>query len=428
MLRQFVRGWTLVSKELIEVIRQPLLVLSLVLGPFLILLVFALGHRSQQPPLTAVLTIPSDVNLSRDVGFWRNRFGGSVVIVAVTADDASARAAVQNNLVDLALIIPPGASTDLNNGKQPVVRVLNHQIDPVQEAYTGFVAYILSAELNKQIITEAAHQAQGDLGKSQQTLANLRQDLDSIPNIPSDRLARLKSDADQLSALSQHLQSISPGLVAAPFTSKVENVSSYDPGYVAYFSPGVLALLLQHMAITFAALSLVRDRLVGMTEIYTVAPTSAFGVLFGKYVSYALLSLAVGGALTALMTKLLAVPILGSPLVYWEILAALVFASLGVGLTISLLSSSQENAVQLTMLVLLASVFFSGFFLPVTGLQPPATQVNAALPVSYGIVALQDVMLRGGLASLRPLVALVGIGLLFLLLNIGLLRHQLRRR
>jgi hypothetical protein len=61
-----------------------------------------------------------------------------------------------------------------------------------------------------------------------------------------------------LDRLSAHLQSLAPELLAAPVAAIVENIASSNPGYVAYYSPGVLALLLQHIAITLAALSFVR--------------------------------------------------------------------------------------------------------------------------------------------------------------------------
>ncbi len=427
MGRAIVRSWTLLTKELMEVLRQPLLVLSLVLGPFLILLVFALGHRSQQPPLTAVLSLPTTINLSRDVSFWHDRFGGGVAVVAVTDNEASARGDVEAGRADLALIIPTDAYTAVTSGRQAQVRVLYNQINPVDQAYTGFIAYVLSSELNKQVITEAAHQAQIDLANSRQPLANLRQDVATIPNVPADRQARIKSDLDRLESLSTRLEAIPPGVLAAPLASQVVNVSPIDPGYVEFYSPGVLALLLQHLAITFAALSFVRDRLVGMTEMYKVAPTSTFSVLVGKYGSYGLLCLAVGGILTLLMVRVLGVPLLGDPVLYWGTLALLVFASLGIGSTFSLLSASQENAVQLTMLVLLASVFFSGFFLPISAFQPPATYVSVALPVTHGILALQDLMLRGHLSSYQPMIFLGWVGLLFFAITTHLLNRELRR-
>jgi ABC-2 type transport system permease protein len=427
LLKPLIRGWTLLSKDLTEVLRQPLLVLALVLGPFLILLVSALGHRSQPPTLTAILDLPPSLGLSRDVSAWRDRFGGAVNVVAVTSDEAATRAAVENNQVDLGIIIPSNGLAELSHGNQATITIVHNQINPVDQDYTGFVAYILSSELNKQVIAQVAQRAQQELAKSRAPLAQFRSDVASLPNVPGGSLARITSDLDALDAVSNQLQALAPSLVAAPLKSQVVSVATLDPGYVAFYSPGVLALLLQHLAITFGALSLVRDRVVGITELFKVAPTSTLAILFGKYASYGLLALGVCGVLTELMIRGLNVPLLGDPRLFWATLALVTFASIGVGLTISLLSSSQENAVQLTMLVLLASVFFSGFFVPTKTLQAPASEVGEALPVSHAIAALQDIMLRGRLADFQPLYVLGGMGLFFFLTSTILLNRELRR-
>ena len=427
MVREIVRSWVLMTTELTGVLRQPMLVLALVLGPFLILVVFALGHRSQQPPLTLVLVVPPSVGLPRDLSFWRDRFGGSVKVVALASDEAAAREAIANNQADLALIIPSSAFSDVNGGKQATVLVLQNQISPTDQAYIGFVTYVLSSELNKQIITEVARQAQDDIGQSREPLVALRGDLATVAGIPAERLTRINSDLDQLDRLSAHLQSLAPGLLAAPVTTKLVNIAASDPGYVGFYSPGVLALLIQHVAITLAGLSFVRDRLIGMIELYKVAPTSTFSILLGRYVSYGIICLSAGAALTFLLVRVIGVPLLGDPVLLLTTASLLVFASLGIGFTISLLATSSENAVQLTMLVLLASVFFSGFFIPISALQSPATDVAFALPVSHAIVALQDLMLRGQLLDRRPLFILGGIGLLFLVSSSLLVHRELRR-
>ena len=103
----------------------------------------------------------------------------------------------------------------------------------------------------------------------------------------------------------------------------------------------------------------------------------------------------------------------------------LVFASLGIGLTISLLSTSQESAVQLTMLVLLASVFFSGFVLPLDQFLPAARYFAYIIPVTHGIRLLQDVMLRGGTYAIWEIWVLGGIGvLLFVVTGLTLRRNM----
>jgi ABC-2 type transport system permease protein len=76
-------------------------------------------------------------------------------------------------------------------------------------------------------------------------------------------------------------------------------------------------------------------------------------------------------------------------------LGLVLLASIGIGLVLSLLARSDGQAVQVAMLVLLASLFFSGFFLSADRLVGPAVAVTWILPVTWGIRGLQEVMLLG---------------------------------
>ena len=103
-----------------------------------------------------------------------------------------------------------------------------------------------------------------------------------------------------------------------------------------------------------------------------------------------MLSLAVGGRVGALLVGVLGVPLLGGWLPLVGIVLLLTFASLGVGLLISLVADSERQAVQLSMILLLASVFFSGFVLPVTDFAEWTQYLAYSLPVTHGIALLQD--------------------------------------
>ncbi len=91
----------------------------------------------------------------------------------------------------------------------------------------------------------------------------------------------------------------------------------------------------------------------------------------------------------------------------------LLFTALGVGFLISLISQTDTQAVQYSMLLLLASIFFSGFFLDLRLMWEPMKFLAWSLPATYGIRMLQDIMLRG--ASAPPMIfqglLLIGIGL-----------------
>ena len=73
----------------------------------------------------------------------------------------------------------------------------------------------------------------------------------------------------------------------------------------------------------------------------------------------------------------------------------LIFASLGFGFAISATSGTDSQAVQASMLVLLASMFFSGFVFPLLQILVPVRYIGYLLPVTYGIINLQNVMLKG---------------------------------
>ena len=73
----------------------------------------------------------------------------------------------------------------------------------------------------------------------------------------------------------------------------------------------MFALIIQHLAVTLTALSMVRERLSGQMDRFRVAPVTSMELLVGKYVAYAVLSLALTAIVGALLVGVLGVPLLG---------------------------------------------------------------------------------------------------------------------
>jgi ABC-2 type transport system permease protein len=128
-----------------------------------------------------------------------------------------------------------------------------------------------------------------------------------------------------------------------------------------------------------------------------------------------------------LMVKVLGVPLIGDPWMLAGIIALLTVAALGLGLLIAVLSDSERQAVQLSLLTLLASVFFSGFVLPIEEFTPGVRTAGYLLPVTHGIRLIQDFMLRGWTNAAWQIVALAGIGAALLLVSWVLLRRSMTR-
>ena len=165
---------------------------------------------------------------------------------------------------------------------------------------------------------------------------------------------------------------------------------------------------------TFAALSLVRNRELGLFELLASAPSSSVEIVVGKTIAYLVVGLVVGVGLLTTAVNLLGVPLAGSAGAATAAMALILLASLSLGLLISLVSGSETQAVQWSMLTLLAGLFFGGFFLDLDGLLYPVKALSWLLPVTYGIRLLQDVMLHGlepaplDFAGLAALVAAYG--------------------
>lgn len=217
-----------------------------------------------------------------------------------------------------------------------------------------------------------------------------------------------------------------PEVIARPTNAETTNVAPSEPDVLNFFGPAVFALVIQHLAVTLTALSMVRERLSGQMDRFRVAPVTSMELLVGKYIAYAALSLAVSAIVGVLLVGVLGVPLLGGWPLFVGIVLLLTFASLGVGLLISLVADSERQAVQLSMLVLLASVFFSGFVLPVSDFAEWTQYIAYALPVTHGIATLQEHMLRGVVTDPWMLGALAIIGAVLYVGSLLRLRRVLR--
>ena len=316
-------------------------------------------------------------------------------------------------------------SGDKNAATQSSQAVAQNLNAPALSVIAG--AGLLSAALQASISGQPA----GDSGA---TLAALRQNANSMQSAQSsgagaDAQIRAAEQQDRdlanLEAQIRTFGSISPDVLVSPFTAKAQSAGKVQPRMSDYFTPAVIALLLQHLALTFAALSIVREARLGSMELFRVSPLSAIETLVGKYLGYLIIGGVVATILTGLIVYGLGVPMLGTWGSYVVVLAALLFASLGFGFIWSALSETESQAVQYSMMFLLTSVFFSGFFLRLESLWKPIQVISYLLPVTYAMPMLQNIMLRGTLPSLIPLISLFALGVVTMVLAWALLRRRM---
>ncbi|MDZ4720493.1 MAG: ABC transporter permease [Roseiflexaceae bacterium] len=384
MFRPIIRLFAFFSKEVREIVRQPRLILSLLLGPFLILLLFGVGYQGERPKLRTALIVPAQGVDQAQLDALKKSIGLNFTIETVDSDLNGAMARLQAGQIEVVEVIPPQIQENLIGGKQSQVDFQYNQINPVNEQWIRYLAYAQVNEMNRFIQTQAITQMQTDLKN--------RGVESTIP----------------------------PEVLAAPVMPTYRNLQGTSLAFMTFYAPGVMALMIQHIAVTLGALSLVRERLLGAVELFQVAPVSFMEVLLGKYLGYTLIIGVMAAALISLLVFTpLAVPFLGSIIFFAVLILLFTAAALGIGFMISVWSTSDSQAIQLSMLVLLMSMFFSGFFLPLENFTPAVQLVGFALPLTHAINGFQNIMLRGTLPADNTWILLAIIASVTFLLAVG---------
>lgn len=388
-----IRLLALVGKDIVEIIRRPAAVVSLVFGPFLIMALFGVGYSGERRPLETVIVIPPSSGLPTDIELYRELGSGGFNIRAIAEDRTAADAELEDGILDLVIIAPEDPAATFRAGAQSVFEVVINAVDPIQVNYAGFLANNLAGAVNREILRQAAEEGEGVAAE-----------------------AGLIETGDTPLAV-----------VAEPTRAELRNIAPVSPGVVAFYGPAVLALVIQHLAVTLVALSLVRERTSGIIEMYRVAPVNAWEVLIGKLLAYLFVGGAIASASVALLQLGFAVPMLGDVGALAGTIALVLVASLGLGLAIAVISDSERQAVQLSLLVLLASVFFGGFVLSISEFSEPVRAFAYSLPVTHGIRLMQDIMLRGAVTQfwaygVLAITALVTLGFSWLILRRGMTR------
>jgi ABC-type multidrug transport system permease subunit len=96
---------------------------------------------------------------------------------------------------------------------------------------------------------------------------------------------------------------------------------------------------------------------------------------------------------------------------------------MGIGFTISILSQTDSQAVQYSMIVQFASVFFGGFFISLDYLSNSVKVISWLLPITYSTILLRDITLRGASPDWLLLSGLVGIGIFLMIISWLLMRR-----
>lgn len=193
-----------------------------------------------------------------------------------------------------------------------------------------------------------------------------------------------------------------------------------------FYVPGVIGLALQIATVFATAMSIVRERERGTIEQLLVSPVSRWGLMLGKIVPYLCVAMAMAAALFVVLRFVFRIPIAGPVLALATGTFFYVFCLLSLGLLISTRAQNQMQALQMTMTLMLPTVFFSGFIFPRETMPTLFYAISCVLPATYFIDLMRAVVLRGATLPefLPSLAILLGMGIL--LFSLSAMRFRTR--
>ena len=191
-----------------------------------------------------------------------------------------------------------------------------------------------------------------------------------------------------------------------------------------YIIPGLVAILLQIAAMVLASIAIVREREQGTMEQLLVTPIQPVGLVLGKLAPYLVIGIVEMALILMLMRFGFGVPIQGSLLLVFCVAVVYLFALLALGLTISMRAQTQMQAQQMAQMLLLPSIFLSGYIFPVAGLPRVLYWIGRALPATHMIDVMRGAVLRsaGPLDLLPSILALAALSVLLIWVSVRRVR------
>ncbi len=190
----------------------------------------------------------------------------------------------------------------------------------------------------------------------------------------------------------------------------------YNPeGKTIYFMvPGIVATLLTTITVMLTSMAIVREREAGTLEQVMVSPISTQAFILGKTIPFAILGFAEISVALALGTVWFKIPFVGSKALLYGLAMIYLLTTLGVGLFISTLCRTQQQAMFFGWFFTLFAILTSGFVTPIENMPRIVQHITLANPLRYFMKIVRGIMMKGaGATDLYPeIIAMIIFGII----------------
>jgi len=334
-------------KEFVQLRRDPLLLRLIFVMPVLQLLMFGYVVGSDVRNVPTAIVDYDQTTLSRQLTQAFSS-SGYFTIVSRPTDEHALPALIDSGKVQVGIVIDRGTQNAILGGQTvPVGIVVDGADAKTASVASGYAAQII-AEFNRRQLGIAALQARG-------------------PGVD--------------------------GQVRVVFNPSLKAVNAMVPGLIVF-------ILLLSMA-SIMSQAVVRERARGTLEQMLITPMTRGEYLLGKVLPYALIA-AIQAAFIALIGRYwFQVPFTGNLITVVVGLGLFMMTAIGIGLLVSLVSRTQQQAQQTVIFILLPTMVLSGFIFPIESMPPAIVPLTYFIPLRYALVVMRGAFLKG--ATIRDL-------------------------
>jgi ABC-2 type transport system permease protein len=202
----------------------------------------------------------------------------------------------------------------------------------------------------------------------------------------------------------------------------------YNPNLESqyFFVPGIVAVLIMILTLLLTSMAIIKEKEAGTMEQLIVTPLKPVEFIAGKTIPYVLIAFAQMAVVTVFAIYWFQIPLMGSiPLLFFAVCLFLL-SLLGLGLFISTVSSTRQQAMMTTFFFILPFFMLSGFVFPIANMPDVVQYLTYVVPLRYMLVIIRGIFLKGvGMEILWP--QFLGLALLGVVVFAGAL-NRFRKR
>lgn len=205
-----------------------------------------------------------------------------------------------------------------------------------------------------------------------------------------------------------------------PVAIESDHAYAKDARFIDFFVPGIMSFAALNFTTLLAILAFVSERTSGTLARLLVTPVRTSEIVAGYAAAFGVLALAQGALLLSVALFVFDVLVVGSLLLVALVVGLMSITALFLGILLSAFARREAQAIQFFPLIVFPTFLLSGIFVPVESLPSWLGPFAWAIPPTWAVEALRDVMLRGwGLDRVGVhILALTGFAVGFLLLAV----------